>query len=59
MTRYLSVLHKEGSYVLHAVHADESKYDAAVREAIDVCRQRFRQEAVLRDRTPTCSSCDA
>ena len=49
-------LHKEDSYVLHAVHADESKYDVAVRHVIDVYKQRFRQEAVLRVRTPTCIS---
>jgi hypothetical protein len=49
-------LHKEDSYVLHVVHKDEARYDAAVREVIAVYRSRFRQEAVLRVRTASCMS---
>ena len=49
-------LQKEDSYVLHVVHSDEPKYDAAVREVIDAYKDRFHQEAVLRVRTPTCIS---
>lgn len=47
---------KEESYVLHLVHGDEPKYDAAVHEIVDVYKSRFHQEAVLRARTPTCIS---
>ena len=49
-------LQKEESYVLHVVHADEAKYDLAVREVIDLYKTKFHQEAVLRVRTPTCIS---
>ena len=49
-------LQKEDSYVLHVVHKDEAKYDAAVREVIAVYKSRFRQEAVLRVRTASCMS---
>jgi hypothetical protein len=49
-------LHKEDSYVLHVVHKDEARYDAAVREVISVYRSRFQQEAVLRVRTASCMS---
>jgi len=49
-------LFKEDSYVLHVVHKDEPRYDAAVREVIAVYKSSFRQEAVLRVRTASCMS---
>lgn len=49
-------LQKEESYVLHVVHGDEAKYDAAVHDIVEVYKSRFHQEAVLRVRTPTCIS---
>jgi hypothetical protein len=49
-------LQKEESYVLHVVHGDEAKYDAAVHDIVQVYKSRFHQEAVLRVRTPTCIS---
>jgi hypothetical protein len=49
-------LQKEDSYVLHVVHPDERKYDVAVDEVTSIYKQRFRQEAVLRVRTPGCIS---
>jgi hypothetical protein len=50
------VLQKEDSYVLHVVHKDEAKYEAAVREIVETYKKRFQQEAVLRSRTLTCIS---
>ena len=49
-------LQKEESYVLHVVHGDEAKYDVAVHDIVEVYKNRFHQEAVLRVRTPTCIS---
>lgn len=49
-------LQKEESYVLHVVHGDEARYDAAVHDIVEVYKNRFHQEAVLRVRTPTCIS---
>ncbi|HET9765853.1 MAG TPA: DUF3574 domain-containing protein, partial [Thermoanaerobaculia bacterium] len=49
-------LQKEESYVLHVVHGDEAKYDVAVHDIVEVYKNRFQQEAVLRVRTPTCIS---
>jgi len=49
-------LQKEDSYVLHVVHEDAGKYEAAVHEIVDSYKTRFRQEAVLRVRTATCIS---
>ena len=49
-------LQKEDSYVLHVVHPDEAKYDAAVNEVTATYKDRFQQEAVLRVRTPSCIS---
>ena len=49
-------LQKEDSYVLHVVHKDEAKYEAAVHEIVDAYKSRFQQEAVLRVRTATCIS---
>jgi hypothetical protein len=49
-------LQKEDSYVLHVVHQDEAKHEAAVHEIVDIYKDRFQQEAVLRARTATCIS---
>jgi hypothetical protein len=49
-------LQKEDSYVLHVVHKDEARYEAAVHEIVDAYKNRFQQEAVLRVRTATCIS---
>ena len=49
-------LFKEDSYVLHVIHVDEPRYEGAMREIIGVYKDRFRQEAVLRSRAPTCIS---
>lgn len=47
---------KESSYVLHVVHADSPQTDSAIREVVSVYKQRFRQQAVLRVRSPACIS---
>ena len=49
-------LHKEDSYVLHVVHAEEQRFEKAVHEVISEYKSRFNQEAVLRVRTATCIS---
>jgi hypothetical protein len=49
-------LEKEGSHVLHIVHADTPQADRAVREVVAVYKSRFRQEAVLRVRSQACMS---
>ena len=49
-------LQKEDSFVLHVVHEDSPKADAAIQEVVSVYKTRFHQEAVLRVRTPACMS---
>ena len=49
-------LQKEDSYVLHVVHAEEQRFETAVREVIEEYKTRFDQESVLRVRTATCIS---
>lgn len=47
---------REDSYVLNLLHDGAAANEAAVREIAADYRQRFRQEAVMRVRTPTCVS---
>jgi uncharacterized protein DUF3574 len=49
-------VHRESSYVLLVVHPDARDADASIREVIDVYKQRFHQEAVLRVRSTACVS---
>ena len=47
---------REASFVLTLVHPDQAAPEAAVQAIVDSYKTRFRQEAVLRVRTPTCVS---
>ena len=49
-------LERENSHVVHIVHAASSDADKAIREIIADYKKRFRQEAVLRVRSPACIS---
>jgi hypothetical protein len=49
-------LEKESSYVLHVVHSDTPETDSAILDVIRIYKERFRQEAVLRVRSPACIS---
>jgi hypothetical protein len=46
---------RERSKVLTLLHAGDSRSDSLVAEAVGEYKQRFAQEAVLRERTSTCS----
>ena len=46
----------EASYLLNVVHADDTASENAVREITEAYKSQFRQEAVLRVRTPVCAS---
>jgi hypothetical protein len=46
---------RERSKVLTLLHPGDSPSESSVAEAIAEYKQRFTQEAVLRERTPTCS----
>jgi hypothetical protein len=45
---------REPSRVLMLLHADDAANDRAIREIVAAYKARFRQEAVLRVRTPAC-----
>jgi len=47
-------LERESSHVLHIVHRDSPRTDAAIREVVEIYKSRFHQQAVLRVRTPAC-----
>jgi hypothetical protein len=47
---------QEGSHVLHLLRPDDPARAAAVAEVARAYKARFRQEAVLRERTPACIS---
>jgi hypothetical protein len=47
---------REGAYVLNLLHPHDSANDAAVREIAADYKRRFRQQAVMRVRTPACVS---
>jgi hypothetical protein len=47
---------KESSYVLHVIHPDSPRTEAAIREVVSIYKSRFHQEAVLRVRGPACIS---
>ena len=49
-------LTREDSHVLNLVHDSDVATEKAVQELIDAYRKRFRQEAVLRVKTPACAS---
>jgi hypothetical protein len=49
-------LTQENSYVLNIVHPPGAAADAAIRSIMTQYRARFRQQAVLRVRTPACTS---
>jgi hypothetical protein len=49
-------LQRESSYVLLVVHPDTPEQERAVEEVLALYKERFRQEAVLRVRAPTCVS---
>ena len=49
-------LTREDSYVLNLVHREDGATEKAVQELIETYKQRFRQEAVLRVKTPSCTS---
>ena len=48
-------LTREASHVLNLVHDDDAAPEQAVQELVDAYKTRFRQEAVLRVRTPSCT----
>ena len=48
-------LTREDSHVLNLVHDDDAATEQAVLELVDAYKTRFRQEAVLRVRTPSCT----
>ena len=50
-----SIAH-ETSYVVQLMHPDTPQNDAAVREIARTYKQQFRQEAVLRTRSPVCTA---
>jgi hypothetical protein len=47
---------REGTHVLHIVHAGGASADQAVTDIVRAYKQRFEQEAVLRTRSPVCHS---
>jgi hypothetical protein len=49
-------LTQENSYVLNIVHPPGAAADTAIRSVMTQYRARFRQQAVLRVRTPACTS---
>jgi hypothetical protein len=49
-------LTREDSHVLNLVHGDDVASEQAVQELVDAYKTRFRQEAVLRVKTPACTS---
>ena len=48
-------LTREDSHVLNLVHRDDAGSEKAVQEIVDAYKTRFRQEAVLRVKTPSCT----
>ena len=50
------VVEREGSHVLRVTYRDEPARAAAVAEIARAYKARFRQEAVLRERAPACTS---
>jgi hypothetical protein len=49
-------LTREDSHVLNLVHADDARTENAIHALIDEYKTRYRQEAVLRVRSPACIS---
>ena len=47
---------REATHVLDLVHPDDDSSERAVREIVAAYKARFRQEAVLRIKTPACAS---
>ena len=47
---------REASFVLNLVHPEGANHDAAIGEIVAHYKARFRQEAVLRVRSPACIS---
>ena len=47
---------REGSHVLHLLRPDDPARAASVAEIASEYKSRFRQEAVLRERAPSCAS---
>jgi hypothetical protein len=47
---------REATHVLDLVHPDDDASERAVREIVAAYKTRFRQEAVLRIKTPACAS---
>lgn len=47
---------KEGSHVLNIAHPATQQAEKAIRDIMSIYKERFRQEAVLRVRTPGCIS---
>jgi len=47
---------REGSFVLDLVHPEGAGHDAAIGEIVASYKARFRQEAVMRVRSPVCIS---
>jgi len=47
-------IERERSYVVQIMHPDTPQSDTAVREIARTYKQQFRQEAVLRTRSPVC-----
>jgi hypothetical protein len=50
------VMVKEDSHVLQLLHSDDAASDAAVRQIMETYKSRFRQDAVLRVKSPACAS---
>lgn len=50
------VIVREDSFVLSLVHADDDASERAVQAIVAEYKQRYRQEAVLRVRAPSCAS---
>jgi hypothetical protein len=47
---------RESSYVLNIVHPDTAAAESALNEVVNAYKSEFRQEAVLRVRSPACVS---